>query len=122
MHHGECSCYQGLQNIELKTVVWKEPDCVMIWMNWFDAEKNLQHQIPTRSGRSVLITCCGLFYLTEGLGPAAERERREMCVCRIVGECVCCYPSYIVPLFIVVKGEKIFLLLQVIQVVIGKDN
>ena len=39
MHHGECSCYQGLQNIELKAVVWKEPDCVMIWMNWFDAEK-----------------------------------------------------------------------------------
>ena len=35
---------------------------------------------------------------------------------------MCCYPSYIVPLFIVVKGEEIFLLPQVIQVVIGKDN
>ncbi|XP_050152137.1 uncharacterized protein LOC126626785 [Malus sylvestris] len=50
------------------------------------AKKNLQCQIPKRSGRSVLITCCGLFYLTERVRPAAEGERREMCVCRIVGE------------------------------------
>ena len=39
MHYGECSCYQGYKNIEIKVVVLEEPDCVMTWMNWFDTEK-----------------------------------------------------------------------------------
>ncbi|KAM1683539.1 hypothetical protein ACFXTN_031696 [Malus domestica] len=38
MHYGESSCYQGCKNIEIKTVVLEEPDCVMILVNWFDAE------------------------------------------------------------------------------------
>ena len=82
MHYGECSCYQGCKNIKIKTVVLKEPDCMMIWMNWFDAEK-FQRQIPKRNGRSVLITCCSLFYLTRRRrGPAArvEKLRREVFV------------------------------------------
>ena len=30
---------KAAKNIKIKTVVLKEPNCVMIWMNWFDAEK-----------------------------------------------------------------------------------
>ena len=91
MHHGECSCYQGLQNIELKVFVLKEPDCVMIWMNWFNAEKKkfLQRQIPKCSGRSVLITCCGLF-LSDKIERAggSGREKRDVCLYNCRGMCV----------------------------------
>ena len=38
MHYGECPCCQGCKNIEIKTVVLEEFDCVMILMNWFGAE------------------------------------------------------------------------------------
>ena len=76
MHHDECSCYQGCKNIELKAVGLKEPDCVMIWMNWFYAENFFDRQIPKRISKNVLITYCGLFYLTKGEGCGKEKRER----------------------------------------------
>ena len=38
MHYGECPCYLGCINIEIKTVILEELDCVIILMNWFDVE------------------------------------------------------------------------------------
>ena len=70
------------KNIDIKTVVLIQPDCVMIWMNWFDAENFFN----VRFLRTVVGACCSLFYLTrrERAGGKKKREKRG----RTVGECV----------------------------------
>ena len=82
MHYGECSCYQDCKNIEIKTIVLEEHDYVIIGMNQFDAEKFFNVRFLSASGRSMLITCCSLFYLTglrEGRQQGVEKEEK-MCL------------------------------------------
>ena len=63
-------------------------------MNWFDAEKFFERQIPKCSGWSVLITCCDLFYLTIFRVASGKEKREKRCVCRIVGDvCVVIPPT-----------------------------
>ena len=70
-----------------------------------------------RNGRSVLITCCGLFYLTkrerERERPAAQGREKE----RIVGELCCVFLLLCTSIYSI--RVKVFLALQGIRDTIG---